>query len=134
MPLSDTVGTLRAHRSSLRQRVLPLNYSRLYEFTPSDTEGGVTLETALPDTNNDDAHEVLFDSLRAVFHTHPRRQFGIFDSSLATPAFASAVSDYHSQNIDADDLGLKLAEQILLGVMQLETKSGEKLHPWYLWL
>lgn len=109
-----------------------MDYSRLYQFTPS-TEGGATLEPALPGTNDDDAHLTLFDSLKAVFHTHPRRQFGVFDadSDADNPAsvFAGAAGDYRSQTIDADALGLKLALKIQAGM-----SSGEKSHPWYLWL
>ena len=105
-----------------------MNYSRLYTFTPSTLEGAPTLEPALPDSNDDDAHQSLFDSLRAVFHTHPRRQFGVFDAALPSAAFAAGVSDYQNQKIDAAALGLTLAKQI-----QLKINNSEKSPPWYLW-
>ncbi len=106
-----------------------MNYSRLFQFTPASTNGGVTLEPAVPGTNDDDAHLSLFDSLKAVFHTHPRRQFGMFDAESPRSAFAAAVGDYQSQTIDTDELGLKLAQKILA-----EMNSVEKPQPWYLWL
>lgn len=105
-----------------------MNYSRLYKFTSSGLEGGATLETALPGSNDDDAHQSLFDSLRAVFHTHPRRQFGVFDVALPSAALASGANDYQSQKIDADALGLTLAQQL-----QLKINNSEKSPPWYLW-
>lgn len=106
-----------------------MNYSRIYQFTPASIEGGVTLEPALPGTNDDDAHQTLLDSLKAVFHTHTRRQFGVFDAELPTSTFAAAAGEYQSQTIDTDELGLKLARQI-----QTKMPGGEKSHPWYLWL
>lgn len=106
-----------------------MNYSRLYQFTPASTEVGATLDIALSGSNDDDAHQTLFDSLKAVFHTHPRRQFGLFDAELPTSAFAAAVGEYHSETIDADELGLKLARQIQTGI-----NGSDKVQPWYLWL
>jgi hypothetical protein len=70
-----------------------LNYSRLYQFTPATAASGASLESALPRTNGDDAHQTLFDSLKVVFHTYPRRQFGLFDAEFTASAFAVAVGD-----------------------------------------
>lgn len=89
----------------------------------------MTIDIALPGTNDDDAHQILFDSLKAAFHTHPRRQFGVFDAGLPTCAFAAAAGDYQGDAIDAEELGLRLARQIQAGI-----NSGDKSQPWYLWL
>lgn len=104
-----------------------MNFSRLYQFTPVSNEDGVTLEIASPGINDDEAHQTLFDALKAVFHTHPRRQFGMFDAELATPVFAAAAGDYRRQAIDADELGLNIARQMRGGI------RGSQ-HAWYLWV
>ncbi|MDB6059951.1 MAG: hypothetical protein JWM78_54 [Verrucomicrobiaceae bacterium] len=105
-----------------------MNYSRIYEFKLADSNGELAIVSALPDTNNDDAHQVLFDSLRSAFHTHPRRQFGIFDPASQGAILGAGATDYLSQKLDVDELGLQFARQILQGM-----KSSEKPHPWHLW-
>lgn len=83
---------------------------------------------APPGSNDDDAHHSLFDALRVVFHTHTRRQFGVFDLALPDAVLASGVRDYHSQKLDAENLGLQLAEHIRRGL-----QGSEQAQPWYLW-
>lgn len=103
-------------------------YSRIYQFTPSNTAGALALDAAFPGSNDDDAHRTLFDSLRAVFHTHPRRQMGVFDQTLPNAALATGVRDYHGQKLDAEHLGLQLAGHLAQGLHN----SGLQ-QPWYLW-
>jgi nucleoid-associated protein len=105
-----------------------LNYSRIFQFTSTGTEGQLTYDGALPGNNADEAHHNLFDSLRGVFHAHSRRQFGIFDAELPNAAMAVGVRDYHGQIIDAEKFGLRLAEQIKQNI-----DSGDLQYSWYLW-
>jgi nucleoid-associated protein len=123
-----TIGTLRISLDVVAIESFTLNYSRIYQFTPSGTAGSPTFNSALSGSNGDDAHHYLFDSLRSVFHAHSRRQFGVFDAELPNTALAVGIRDYHSQIIDAEKLGLRLAEQIKQGV-----EGSDQQHPWYLW-
>ncbi len=105
-----------------------MNYSRIYQFTPSAGGDDVALACALPGSNADDAHGDLFDSLRAAFHSNARRQHGIFDVEAATPALATAIGDYHAQTLEAEAMGIRLAEQLKQGMNGVDLR-----HPWYLW-
>lgn len=112
----------------MRPRVPPLNYSRIYQFTPSGTDDEPALTAAPPGSNGDDAHRALFDALRVVFHTHPRRQFGFFDPALPSAVLAGGVRDYHSQTLDAENLGLQLAQYV-----KQQLHNNAQPHLWYLW-
>ena len=53
---------------------------------------------------------------------------GVFDPALPHAALAAGVRDYHSQKLDAENLGLQLAGQIKQGL-----GNSELQHPWHLW-
>jgi nucleoid-associated protein len=116
-----------------------LHYSRIYKIAnfsasaePSLDKCSLdkrSLDAALPGSNNDDAHNILFDSLRAAFHTHSRRQFGCFDDALPDAALAASVGEYRSKKIDAENLGQQLARHIQQGL-----NGSEQSQPWYVWL
>lgn len=105
-----------------------MNYSRIYRFTPAAPAPEPILESALPGSNNDDAHGSLFDSLRATFHSHARRQHGVFDPELPDSPLAAGIGDFHAANLDAETLGLRLAERF-----RQQLGGANLQHPWYLW-
>lgn len=106
-----------------------MNYSRIFQFLPAASEEDPAFDTALSGSNEDDTHAGLFDSLRATFHTHSRRQHGIFDAHLPSSALAVGIDDYHGETLDAENLGLRLAQHFRQGM-----NGGDLPHPWYLWL
>lgn len=107
-----------------------MHYSRIYKIAAS-VAANVELspDAALAGSNDDDTHNSLFDSLRAAFHTNSRRQFGCFDDALPDAVLAAGVRDYRSQKLDAENLGLQLAQHIQQGLNGCELSQ-----PWYLWI
>lgn len=104
-----------------------MNYSRIYQFK-SSTGGDAVFDAALPGSNEDDAHGDLFDSLRASFHSHARRQHGVFDAEAPNPVLAASVGDYREKMLAAEDMGLRLAEQLKQGM-----NAADPQQPWYFW-
>ena len=86
-------------------------------------------DAALPDSNDDEAHHILFDSLRSAFHMQARRQFGCFDADATNAVLAGCVRDYHSQTLAAENLGIRLAQHLQHGLNESEQKQ-----PWYFWV
>lgn len=103
-----------------------MKFSRIYHFTSHEGQPG--RKASAPDSFQDDAHAILFDKLRSVFLTHARRQYGVFDAS---PAFLTteALRDYHSQTLEAEALGDRLADQFQAALVLAEQPLDV-----YLWL
>lgn len=106
-----------------------MKFSRIYHFTSSDGQINrvASPADAIPNNTNDDAHEILFDKLRSVFLTHPRRQFGFFETSPEAEV-AILLKNYQLQQIDNAQLAEQLASQFQSGLPQEQDINV------YLWL
>lgn len=87
-----------------------MKFSRIYHFTLRDGQIGraASAPDAFQNEEEEGAHELLFDKLRSVFLTHPRRQFGFFEPAPSAE-MSSALQDYHGETIDAVQLADQLA-------------------------
>lgn len=99
-----------------------MKYSRVFSLTPSPSGEELVLRSASADSNDDDLHLGLFDHLRSVFHTHSRRQFGLFDPESEQTFFPRLLTEYHQKTLDAAGLCQQLAEQFKESLALIEQK------------
>lgn len=85
-----------------------MKYSRIYQF--SNPDGDLVRKASAAGSNNDEAHELVYDKLRSVFLTHVRRQFGIFDPEIENVT-TTLLRDYVENHQDAEKLCDQLAAQ-----------------------
>ncbi|HET8706454.1 MAG TPA: hypothetical protein VFM46_09145, partial [Pseudomonadales bacterium] len=104
-----------------------MKYSRIFSISHQTSDS--SLKSAAPDSNQDDLHLSLFDQLRSVFHTHSRRQFGLFDAEVEENKFRDLIASYSQQSITAPELAEQLADAFKFALAVLE----QDCHC-YLWL
>lgn len=110
-----------------------MKFSRIYHLTVRDGQihRSASPLDAIHNESDEGAHELLFDKLRSVFLTHPRRQFGFFEASPEAEV-STVLKCYHRQEIDDTQLADQLASQFQSGLL-IEPPTDQNVNV-YLWL
>lgn len=105
-----------------------MKYSRIHQFDIAAAQSEAALISAPLNSPVDEAHEDLFDQFRSAFHTHARRQFGLFDPEFADAALAGGISAYHGGELGAEGWDERLAECFRRS-LGADAQPGR----WFLW-